>query len=146
MNPHTEKALHNVAYLRDIEHSFPTAYYDWKITTLFYIALHLIHGLAHQTKKQIGQTHDEVLRNIRPTIPGRTSPTMPFTQIHYEMYYRLYELSRIARYKAGNRPVLEAINKANYEEALEIYPKLIYYIVKQRGLTDVDHLVTPRVA
>lgn len=141
MNPHTEKALHNVAFLGDIETAFPTDYYDWKVTTLFYVALHLVHALAHQTNKQIGQTHDEVLRNIRPAIVGKPKPAMPFSKTHYDMYYRLYELSRMARYKAGSKPKLEVINKANYEEALVIFPKLIYYLVKQRGLIGVDHLV-----
>lgn len=141
MNPHTEKALHNLAFLHHIETSFPTSYYDWKVTTLFYAALHLVHALADQKKIQIGQSHKEVLQNLNPEKGFRQTSTMPFSQTGYDMYYRLYDHSWNARYKPGNTQFLEKLNKANYEEAKAIFPKLVLYLVNTRGLLGVDHLV-----
>ena len=143
MNPHTEKALENIRFLDQLNTSFPNDHFDWKVTVLFYAALHLVHALAHQNKRSIGQSHDEVLRNIKPADRVNQRPKMPFKKDQYEFFYTLYDLSRTARYKAGSGPVLAILNKVNYEKATILYSKLVYYLVKQRGLTGVDHLVVP---
>ena len=95
-----EQARQNQIFHDEIHEKFPDRFFDWKITVLFYIAIHLVKAMAAQKKVRIGASHEDIANSIRPTQPGTFNrPSMPISQSAYNNYHSLYTYSRTARYE-----------------------------------------------
>ena len=96
MEKYLLQAAHNKDFHECIEHSFNDKFYDWKITVLFYIAIHCLKALASKLNIEIGETHREVEKNINP---DRTPHSLPISRAAYKNYRDLYQYSKTARYE-----------------------------------------------
>ncbi len=128
-NPHLKKAQRN-EQLSEQDTAF-----DWKITKLFYAALHYLHALAYfknqnrepnQKEINIGQTHEEVEKNVNP---NAAYPIMPIKRYTWDAYKNLKNYSRSARYDSiMDMEVYETQQFSNYQDALKCYDKFKQYI------------------
>ncbi|UKJ06319.1 hypothetical protein [Solitalea lacus] len=93
MNRHINQAQHNETFLAFIENHSPDDYNDWKITVIFYIAVHYIqafyleHGITVDNHKQ----RAEVMQNRNGE---------PVSRLCFTAYQSLYWLSIDSRYTA----------------------------------------------
>ncbi len=104
------QAEHNAKFHGSICTHHVDSYFDWKITCLFYVAIHYIKALAAMKGMPIGNTHGEIEKNISPLKP---LPIMPISKKAWDNYKILYRYSRSCRYD-GFR------NEASFEKAKEI--------------------------
>ncbi|WP_346319755.1 hypothetical protein [Chitinophaga sp. YIM B06452] len=77
MEPHINQANHNLQLHAILCERYSTQYFDWKITILFYVALHLLKALAKRKNIKIGQTHSDIESNCNPR---RFKGKMPLTE------------------------------------------------------------------
>ncbi len=106
-----------------MEETFPNKYFDWKITLVFYCAIHLLKELAHKNNKIIGDTHFDILNNINPHPRTGFKPTLPVSKTQFDFYNDTFQYSRVARYTGiTDYKVFEAQRKADYKICKEIYP------------------------
>jgi len=96
MEKHLLQATHNKDFHDCIDSSFSNRFYDWKITVLFYIAIHCLKAFAVKKKVDIGDTHREIEKNINPDNPQRI---LSITRTAYINYRDLYQSSKTARYE-----------------------------------------------
>lgn len=94
MEHHITKAQNNERFLLFIEESIKDDFIDWKITVIFYAALHYIKAFLKKNKIIIGQSHSEIESAIKA---GGKFPLPPDI---YDIYHDLYRTSREARYVA----------------------------------------------
>lgn len=94
-NPHIQQAKHNEKFHECICEQFPDRFFDWKITVLFYQAIHYLKALAAQKGLRIGDTHHEIELNINPDRPKNV---MPITRGAWREYNSLFQYSQTARY------------------------------------------------
>lgn len=90
MKSHLKKANYNEKFLEAFEELLPDDYFDWKITVVFYIAVHYIdayflsHGTSinsHEVRRHVLETHHS-----------------PLSEDCIDNYNNLYRLARNARY------------------------------------------------
>lgn len=96
MQHHLDQALHNQTFHDCIENQFNDQFYDWKITVLFYIALHYLQALAATRGIHIGDTHYTVEQNVNP---DRPNAKMRIAKGAWREYKNLFHYSRTARYE-----------------------------------------------
>ena len=96
MNRHLEQATHNQHFHDSIETNFEGRFYDWKITVLFYVALHYLQALADSRSISIGETHFEVEQNVNP---DKVNAKMRISKGAWREYKSLSTYSRTARYQ-----------------------------------------------
>ena len=88
------QATHNQDFLDSIEEKFPDVFLDWKITIMFYIAVHLLKELAEQYNVDIGRTHEETAKLMDPS----KSPALRLPEKVWRCYRHLYRYSKEHRY------------------------------------------------
>lgn len=96
MNHHLEQANHNKNFHDCIETQFTGQFYDWKITVLFYVAIHYLKALAASRGIDIGETHFDIEQNVNPE---RHHAKMRITKGAWREYKNLFYYSRTARYE-----------------------------------------------
>ena len=96
MNQHLDQANHNLDFHECISSNFTDRFCDWKITVLFYVAIHYMKALALQNGVNIGDTHTEIEKSVRPNSP---TAKMQITNNAWGEYKSLYNYSRTARYE-----------------------------------------------
>jgi hypothetical protein len=96
MQQYIDQAEHNLEFHNCIHGQFNDRFFDWKITALFYTAIHYLKALADQRRINIGQTHQDIERNVNPERPN---PIMPITKNAWRAYKALYRYSHTARYE-----------------------------------------------
>ncbi|NCX95288.1 MAG: hypothetical protein EBX41_02560 [Chitinophagia bacterium] len=74
--PYQKQAQHNERFHDNICSSFPDDFFDWKITILFYIAIHHVKALANQLGITIGESHRAINGNIKPPDDSPRKPTI----------------------------------------------------------------------
>lgn len=95
MKKFLEKAKNNERFLFFIEKNALDDFHDWKITIIFYAAIHYIKALLKFKRKPSVFNHREMDNMINPS---NSSALYPFPQNEYECYSELYTDSRNARY------------------------------------------------
>ncbi len=95
MKEHLGKAADIKSFFDSLCKAFPSQFEEWKITAVFYTALHLVEALASKRGKNLGKTHEERWRSINPKNPNRTM-RMP-DQICFD-YRALQGYSEVGRY------------------------------------------------
>ena len=132
MQHHLEQAKHNEFFLSDLEVDYPTTYFDWKVTVSFYIALHYLQALGDYRNIEIGETHNDIERNVNPN--SSRNPVMRISNSAWRNYKSLFKYSQIARYDGINdRQNFEELRESDYLECkthLENFKKYI----KSQGL------------
>jgi hypothetical protein len=120
-------ANHNHLFYDGICTQYPDTYFDWKITILFYVAFHYLKALAKHRKKEIGQHHVEINRNIRS---GSHYPTMPISDRAYDNYMNLFHYSQTARYEGmPDIATFNVMREADHGHALKCFKEFKAFIV-----------------
>ncbi|WP_375559049.1 hypothetical protein ACE193_15060 [Bernardetia sp. OM2101] len=132
MQNHLEQAKHNQELLNEMETVFPQKFFDWKITITFYIAIHYLQALADYKGIEIGQTHNDIERNVNPN--SRWIPTMRISIGAWREYKNLFQYSLTARYDGiEDREIFEELKKLDYIECKKHLDNFKKYI-KSQGL------------
>jgi hypothetical protein len=130
MRKHLDQALQNEAFLADLNKQFPKTYFDWKTTALFYAALHYVLAYAAFRRKNIGNSHREMLDNSNPALSTATNPLRADV---YTAYNYLYKLSRTARYTVFNDERIKSLTmQTSYLEAMEYLSEIKKYVKAQK--------------
>ncbi len=118
LDAYVRQIKHNEDFLSFIEARATDDFVDWKITVVFYIAVHLVHALAAHQRKAIGHQHSTVNNNLNPK---NTTSTMPVPQKVYNAYIDLYQTSRTVRYSGiwSDVPLYMKLRTVDYQRALE---------------------------
>ena len=95
MSTSLQQVLHNENFHLHLCATSFDRFVDWKITCLFYAALHLIKELAHTRKVNLGDKHESMINNLNPTNFNRK---LLVKKDFYDSYSLLFSLSRSARY------------------------------------------------
>ena len=130
MNRFLSQASHNEEFHECICENFSDKFYDWKITTLFYIAIHYLKALASKKGIDIGQTHYEIEQNVNPL---KHNASMRIKKGAWMQYKSLLNYSKTSRYEGvvSDFETFENIMKNDYEMALINLEKFKKYIEKQ---------------
>jgi hypothetical protein len=135
MKKHIEQACHNENFHNSISEHFSNDYYDWKITVLFYVAIHYLKALAEQKRIKIGETHYEIENNINPI---KNDAKMRITKGAWDLYRNLFNYSRTARYDGITDPAtFQLIKESDHKYCLEDLDKFKKYL-KSVGLEDIE--------
>jgi hypothetical protein len=110
MENHLKQSAHNESLLDNLERLFPMEYNDWKVTLVFYAALHLIRAYAIQSNVTVGVSHKEL--QVAMKNQGASVPNLDVDSGCTNNYASLYSASRQARYDGFSNPVIfEASNR-----------------------------------
>lgn len=114
MQHHISQAKHNEEFLLILETHCPDKFFDWKITIVFYSALHWLRALEKSKGLNFGQSHKETIKNIKPNGGG----LMPLSRGCFDAYTDLFDSARNSRY-AGFVKASDflALMKYEYERA-----------------------------
>ena len=93
-NEHISQAKKNLSFLEKIN-SECNDYWDWQVTTCFYVAVHLANAHISEKSNIHYRTHVDVKHALNPEI--QLSITK-FSDENYTAYVKLMNLSRRARY------------------------------------------------
>lgn len=140
MQHHIDQAIHNQRYHDQVHQTFPNEFFDWKITSLFYIAIHLLQALAIHRGKNIGESHEEINKNIRPPKRQGEYSLMPISRSAYDNYHGLYRYSQSARYDGIDDPeIFEDLKRVDYQHCLKLLHNFKLYVSSQSGgKIDID--------
>lgn len=138
MEINANQANHNQNFHDCIEQGFSDKFFDWKITILFYIAIHCMKALATKRGVDIGETHHEINRNISPQNPNRI---LVIPNEAWEHYRNLYNYSRTSRYNGfTDIDTFQSLMKTDYSYCKTHIERLKNYMAKN------NVFVTPHTA
>ena len=130
MQKHLAQAEHNQKFYQCICEDYGTEFFDWKITTLFYTAVHWIGALASKRSKDIGTTHEQIHANINPMRNG----AMPITKTAWHNYRNLYNYCHTARYEGFvDYNTWQKIKEADHRHSVKSFNDLSKYL-KDQGI------------
>lgn len=134
MQKHLNQTVHNSQLHSFLCKIYPDRYFDWKITMLFYVAIHYLKALAAYRGIEIGDTHIEIFANCSP---GRYG-AMPISKNAWSKYRAMHNHSRNARYEGFlDGELFESVMKENHEACVDHLGFLRKYIAGQ-GLVQLD--------
>jgi hypothetical protein len=129
MQQHIDQARHNEDFHDSIEANFSGQFYDWKITVLFYVAIHYLKALAAKRGIEIGETHYDIEHNVNP---DRTGRRMQITKNAWREYKNLFLYSRTARYEGiTDIATFEQLKKTDHFYCLQHLENFKKYIQGQ---------------
>jgi uncharacterized protein (UPF0332 family) len=132
MDRFLNQALHNEEFHKCICENFSDKFYDWKIATLFYTAIHYLKALALKKGINIGQTHHEIELNVNP---DRNNSSKRITKNAWREYKSLLQYSKTSRYNGIDTDfeTFEMLMKSDYQYCLQHLDNFKKY-VKSQGL------------
>lgn len=92
---HYKQAVHNYKFFCEVHSKLPNAFFDWKITVLFYTATHLLRALMAEKEIEVAPSHSALRKAINPNSRQSKHPVKPHC---YNSYKVLYNSSDDARY------------------------------------------------
>jgi hypothetical protein len=126
-NSYILQAKHNEKFHDCICEQFPDRFFDWKITILFYQAIHYLKALAFQKNINIGDTHFEIEQNVNPDRPKNK---MSLTKGAWRDYNALFHYSQTARYNGiTDFETFEKLKEADYFFAKQNLEKFKRYLL-----------------
>lgn len=130
MQKHINQANHNHDFHDCLQEKFNDKFFDWKITVLFYTAIHYLKALSAKRGKDIGFTHKEIENAVNP---DKFSTTMPIKKGAWTDYKALYRYSKTARYEGfqNNEVVFEQLRKIDHSHSNKHLKNFIVYIKSQ---------------
>ena len=96
MNEHLNQAEHNADFLEALDKQFPKLYFDWKITVVFYIAVHYLRAYEHFNGVKIKGRHVEMLYHSDPSKPDALNP---LSKRAFDAYADLFNAAHKSRYQ-----------------------------------------------
>lgn len=136
---HIKQARHNKEFHDCIDKEFPSRFCDWKITVLFYTALHYLKALAEKRTIDIGETHYDIEHNVNPDRNGRK---MMISKGAWKNYKALFRYSQTARYEGiTDFDTYNKIKEIDYKQSLIHLENFKKYIEGQGLKCDDDSLV-----
>lgn len=96
MQQFIDQAIHNEKFHERVHTNFTDSFFDWKITILFYTAIHYLKALAAKRNIDIGNTYADIERNCNP---DRTGQKMLIARRSWNDYKSLYRYSQTSRYE-----------------------------------------------
>ena len=133
MDRFLNQATHNEEFHSCLCENFTEKFYDWRITSLFYTAIHYLKALALKRGIDIGQTHHEIELNVNP---DRNNCKMRIKKGAWSDYKSLLQYSRTSRYDGIDTDfeTFEELMKCDYEFCLTHLNSFKKYIQSQ-GIT-----------
>lgn len=130
MDRFLKQALHNEEFHKNICDNSSDKFYDWKITSLFYTAIHYLKALALKRNLNIGQTHHEIEQNVNP---DRNNAIMRVSRNAWNEYKKLLQYSRNSRYDGIDTDfeTFELIMQVDYNECIKHLDTFKKYIKGQ---------------
>lgn len=129
MQNHLTQASHNRQFHQCIDAEFNEQFYDWKITVLFYVAIHWLKALAAKKKIDIGETHYDIEQNVNP---DRHNAKMRITKGAWREYKNLFNYSRTARYEGvTDISTFELLKQIDHSYCLQHLENFKRYIESQ---------------
>lgn len=126
MQEYIDKARHTQDLHDFISEKVPGKYSDWKITLLFYVAIHLLKAFAAKRGVDIGNTHERINSNLNP---GSKNKVIEIERGMWDEYFSLYQYSRNARYDGiENKDAFDSIMKNEYSEAIKALTRFKLYL------------------
>lgn len=126
MSIYLTQLKHNENFHNQLCTHLDNQYFDWKITTVFYCAYHLVQALAEKRNVRIGDRHSEILRNLNPKNSNRP---IQFKSKAFDNFDTLFEYSQSARYHGfTDFDTFQQIKRKDYEHSLALYKYLREYI------------------
>lgn len=116
MKSHIEQAKHNESFLALTEKHSPKDYFDWKITIIFYSALHYVCAYVKYKKCYLGKSHEDLDKIINPD--NKTSKATIDLK-YYNYYKELYNYSRQTRYNPYNNDIKLQLAECLYQRSKE---------------------------
>jgi hypothetical protein len=132
MQQHLKQATHNQEFHDKIVDDFSEQFYDWKITVLFYVAIHYLKALAAKRNINIGETHYEIEQSVNP---DRGNSTMNISRGAWREYKNLFRYSQTARYEGiTDFDTFEKLKQIDHSFCLKHLDNFKKYIESQ-GIT-----------
>ncbi|MFY8186568.1 MAG: HEPN domain-containing protein [Flavobacterium sp.] len=130
MDRFLKQALHNEEFHKCICDNSSDKFYDWKITSLFYTAIHYLKALALKRGINIGQTHHEIEQNVNP---DRQRPAMRITKGAWSEYKNLLHYSKTSRYDGVDTDfeTFELLMQKDYEYCVKHLDNFKKYLIGQ---------------
>ncbi len=141
---HLDQAKHNEDVLIFLDKEKAEDFFDWKITIIFYTALHYVRALAKKKKIFINHSHTDIITNIDPR---NSSASMPLDQLSYDAYIDMFENSKTCRYDEYydvNNQWLVCLRKVSYINCKSNLKVIMDYL-KTQGLSPVFGTGTPKI-
>ena len=91
---HLKQAEHNLDFLKSISKDY-SEYWDWRVTTTFYTAVHIINAHLDKSVNKHYRSHQDVSLALNPNIALSISKVPMDVYLAYE---KLSNLSRRSRY------------------------------------------------
>lgn len=129
MQKHLDQATHNQNFHDCIDTQFQGQFYDWKITAIFYIAIHCLKALAASRNIDIGETHFDIEHSVNP---DRSNAKMRITRTAWREYKNIFNYSRTARYEGiTDIETFEQLKKIDHSFCLKHLENFKKYIQGQ---------------
>lgn len=132
MERNTSQAKHNEEFFSLLKEKLPHSFYDWKLTVVFYAALHYVKAFSIYRGIDIGDTHFDMMNSIFPKDGSEPKLKLPKEVRSY--YKTMYRYSRACRYDGFL--TIENFNRiceANLNYSLSALDKMKAYF-KSQGL------------
>lgn len=111
------QAEHNEKFHSTICSHSKDKFFDWKITCLFYVAIHALKALAKKNGKNIGATHKQIEISVSPQ---KSATIMPLPQKAWDNYHNLYRYSKTARYSGfTEETTFEKLKEMDHNHCLQ---------------------------
>lgn len=129
MQQHILQSEHNQKFHLSICSHNPNNFFDWKITCLFYDAIHCLKALAAKKGVNIGHTHSDIERNVSPF---KNATIMPLPHAAWNNYHNLYRYSRSSRYNGfTSETAFEIIKQIDHNHCLQCIENFKSYVKSQ---------------
>jgi len=126
MQEHIEQARHNQNFHNCIEGNFEDNFFDWKITVLFYTAIHCLKALAAKKAIDIGETHVDIAKHIDPK---SNTAKMRISANAYSEYKNLLQYSKTARYCGiTDMETFQELKRIDHKHCMESLRKFKMYV------------------
>jgi uncharacterized protein (UPF0332 family) len=131
MNEFLKQAKHNKDFHECICANFQSTFFDWKITVVFYTALHYVKALASFKGIYIGKSHSEILRSINPN--NKTSVVLHLSYSAWDNYKNLFQYCHSARYDGiTDFDTWQSLKEADYKHCLQLLLTFESYIKSEK--------------
>lgn len=132
MNGHLARADYNWNFQAELQHLFPQDYFDWKISAVFYAALHLVDAYAAFADIRPFNNHEQRFYHLDSSNPDAE---LPLSAAAFKLYRRLYRYSINARYdEIGSIEAYEKARKNDHKDAVERFKEFRRYLKEDVGL------------
>jgi hypothetical protein len=140
---HISQAKKNLSFLSKINQDC-NEYWDWQVTTCFYVAVHIANAHISKKSNMHYRTHVDVKNALNPEIQLSLSK---FSEENYLAYVKLLNLSRRARYLCHENPTNKDLTNGFFtydvhmNKALKNLNKLLVYMEREYGVKfDKSHI------